>query len=75
MEIIIVLTSATYAAKAQELLKKSGISSVLTRNAQTRSIRGCGYGLQINTTFLPEAQRILKENGIKIAATTGVNKR
>ncbi len=75
METIIVLTSMTYAAKAQEILKKNGISSTLTRNAQIRQIRGCGYGIQINTNILPEAERILKENGIKIAGTTGVKKR
>lgn len=75
METIIVLTSMTYASKAQELLKRNGISSTLTRNAQIRSIRGCGYGLQINTNHLPETERILKENGIKIAGMTGVKKR
>ena len=75
METIIVLTSMTYAAKAQEILKMNGISSTLTRNAQIRQIRGCGYGIQIDTNILQETEKILKENGIKIAGITGVKKR
>lgn len=75
METVIVLTSMTYAAKAQEMLKRNGINSTLTRNAQIRQIRGCGYGLQIDNAHLSGAEKILKENGIKIAGMTGVKKR
>ncbi len=75
MDTIIVLTSMTYATKAQELLKKHGISSCITRNSQIKQIRGCGYGLQIKAELLPQAEEILSENGIKIAGKTGVKKR
>lgn len=66
MENVIVLTSVTYAASAKELLKKAGIRSEITRNAQVRKVRGCGYGLIIDKNNIPSARKILAENGIKI---------
>lgn len=75
MDTVLVLTSMTYASKAQELLKQNGIHSNLTRSAQVRQIRGCGYGVQIDTGSIPKAEKILTENGIKIAGKAGVKKR
>lgn len=75
MDTILVLTSMTYASKAQEILKQSGIHGTLTRTAQVRQIRGCGYGLQIDGNVKVTAENILKENGIKIAGTVGVKKK
>ncbi|MBO5403367.1 MAG: DUF3343 domain-containing protein [Clostridia bacterium] len=75
MDTVLVLTSMTYASKAQETLKRKGINSTLTRSAQVRQIRGCGYGIQIDTAFAEEAERILAQNGIRIAGKAGVKKR
>ncbi len=75
MDTVLVLTSMTYAYKAQELLNKHGIKNSLTRNAQTQRIRGCGYGIVIDTSQSQYVQNLLLNNGVKIAGITGVNKR
>ncbi len=75
MDTVIVLTSMTYAYKAQEILNRHKINNSLTRNAQTSRIRGCGYGLRIDESQSGYVQRLLLENGIKIAGITGAGKR
>lgn len=42
MKKIVVLSSVTYALKAQEMLKSNGIYVEITRSRAVRSIRGCG---------------------------------
>ncbi|MBO7216345.1 MAG: DUF3343 domain-containing protein [Clostridia bacterium] len=75
MDTVIVLTSMTYAYKAQEILNRQGINNSLTRNAQTARIRGCGYGLKIDDSQSGYVQKLLSENGIKIAGITGAGKK
>ena len=75
MDTVIVLTSMTYAYKAQEILNRQGINNSLTRNAQTARIRGCGYGLNIDDSQSGYVQKLLSENGIKIAGVTGAGKK
>lgn len=75
LDTVIVLTSMTYAYKAQEILNRYGIKNFLTRNAQTSRIRGCGYGLIIDGNQSGYVQKLLLENGIKIAGITGEKKR
>lgn len=75
MDTVIVLTSMTYAYKAQEILNRQGINNSLTRNAQTARIRGCGYGLKIDSNQSGYVQKLLLDNGIKIAGITGANKK
>ena len=75
MDTVIVLTSMTYAYKAQEILNRQGINNSLTRNAQTSRIRGCGYGLKIDDSQSGYVQKLLLENGIKIAGITGAGKK
>ena len=75
MDTVIVLTSMTYAYKAQEILNRQGINNSLTRNAQTVRIRGCGYGLKIDDSQSGYVQKLLSENGIKIAGITGAGKK
>ena len=75
MDTVIVLTSMTYAYKAQEILNRQGINNSLTRNAQTARIRGCGYGLKIDDSQSGYVQKLLSKNGIKIAGITGAGKK
>lgn len=70
MDTVFVLTSITYSAKAQALLKQHGIPSELTRSLNVRQIRGCGYGLKVNSIDKEEAEKLMKNNGIKIAGVT-----
>ena len=65
-EQILVFTSVTYALKTQKLLAASGINSYLMRHNHTTKSRGCSYGLAVNPRYVPEAEKIAAEAGIRI---------
>lgn len=66
MNRIIVLSSITYALKAQELLKNERIYASLTRSSAVKEVKGCGYGLSLPAVQETRAVQILQEAGIKI---------
>jgi hypothetical protein len=70
MKKVIVLSSVTYALKAQELLKKDGINSKLTRSKSVRNIRGCGYGIAVDFSNAEKTEEILRSAGIPIIGST-----
>lgn len=70
MELIMVLSSVTYAMKARDLLSAQGIRSELTRSSAIRKVRGCGYGLRIRTQDKERALGILLQAGINILGMT-----
>lgn len=70
MKKVIVLSSVTYALKAQELLKKNGIYSKLTRSRSVRSIRGCGYGIAFDVSSSEKAEELLISANIPIIGST-----
>lgn len=70
MKHIIVLSSITYALKAQELLKKNGIYANLTRSKSVRNVRGCGYGLSFDSILAEKAQTLILQAGIPIVGST-----
>lgn len=70
MKKVIVLSSITYALKAQELLKKNGIYANITRSKAVKSVRGCGYGLSVQSTLFERAQELLIKSGIIIIGST-----
>ena len=70
MKTVIVLSSITYALKAQELLKNNGIYANITRSKAVRGIRGCGYGLRFDQMLEEKAKGILIAAGIPIVGST-----
>ena len=70
MELIMVLSSVTYAMKARDLLLAEGIRSELTRSSAIRKVRGCGYGLRIHAKDRENAEHILVKAGINILGVT-----
>ena len=64
MKKIIVLSSVTYALKAQELLKSNGIYANLTRSRAVKNVRGCGYGISFDHALYEKAQNLLNDSGI-----------
>ena len=66
MKKTIVLSSVTYALKAQELLKSNGIYAVITRSKAVKSVRGCGYGISFDGTLYEKAQQLFEQNSIPI---------
>ena len=64
MKKIIVLSSVTYALKAQELLKSNGIYANLTRSRAVKNVRGCGYGISFDYALYQKAQSLLADSGI-----------
>ncbi len=66
MKKVIVLSSITYALKAQELLKNNGIYTKITRSRSVKSVRGCGYGIAFEFDLAEKAKTLLAENGIPI---------
>lgn len=70
MKKVIVLSSITYALKAQELLKSNGIYANITRSKAVRNIRGCGYGISFDEAVYDIAQSIVTKSGIPIIGST-----
>lgn len=66
MFVIFVLTSITYAIKGQEILKKHGIDAMLTKQAEIKAVKGCGYGLKVDAAAEASAQALLSAADIKI---------
>ena len=69
MKKIIVLSSITYALKAQEILKSNGIYANITRSRTVRSVRGCGYGLSFDPALTEKAQELIIKSGIPIVGS------
>ncbi len=70
MKKVLVLSSITYALKAQELLKNNGIYATLTRSRAVRSVRGCGHGLSFDEALYEKAKTLLVDSGIPIVGST-----
>lgn len=69
MKKIIVLSSITYALKAQELLKNNGIYANVTRSRTVKSVRGCGYGISFDPALTEKAQELIIKAGIPIVGS------
>ena len=71
---ILVLSSVTYAMKAERLLASAGIYSSPIKTGEVVKVRGCGYGLKISGNGnCDRAKMIIENNGIKILGVTEVN--
>ncbi len=70
---VIVLSSVTYALKAQRILMSQGISSLLEKLTTTQSKRGCGYGLRVIDANLERALSILKKERIRVTDTVKIS--
>lgn len=62
----IILTSITYANKAQQILAGYNIRTRITKLDSSTVRRGCGYALCVDSRNIAEIQRILCENYVKI---------
>ena len=62
---IIVLSSITYAYKAQKLLEQAWIKSEVIRTPEGLSDKGCSYSLAVRGD-LNRAEDLLRQNGIRI---------
>jgi len=60
----IILSSITWAIRAQKLLEKEGIPTEIRKISKVGKLRGCGYGLTVNDD-LQTALRLLDEGKIK----------
>ncbi len=63
---IMVMSSVTYALKAQGILARAGMGTKLEKLNKSRSLKGCGYGLKIERAWLDRAQELLKGENIKV---------
>ncbi len=69
MKKVIILSSITYALKAQELLKNNGIYANIVRSKSVKSVRGCGYGIGFDTALSEKAHSLLISAGIPIVGS------
>ena len=60
--------TVTYAIKGRDLLRRKGIKAKIERKVGNK-IQGCGYAILIEEDPA-EAQKILRENGVKILDIT-----
>lgn len=61
---LIVVSSATYAMKAKEILLRHGIHGYVERVPKTAKT-GCGYGVYV-PNGIEKAERILRDNNIRV---------
>ena len=66
---VIVLSSVTYALKAQKVLMANGVSSLLEKLSAEQTKKGCGYGLKIDNRNLDNALAILRKERIRVVKT------
>lgn len=64
------VNSITYAAKGRDLLKQNGFRVSIERNTRPLPGEGCGYKLRVQGD-IERAEKILRENNIKIRSITG----
>ncbi len=62
---LIMVSSVTYAMKGKQILNSMGIRSEIERTPKRDMKNGCGYSLYVPKDT-DEAERILKENNIKV---------
>ena len=62
----IVLSSITYANKAQKLLAQNAVFTSIYRSEAVKSVHGCGYAIRVPEPKLGAALNILNENGINV---------
>lgn len=55
----LVLSSVTYAHKAQSILSRAGIRSTIMRSAAVRAVKGCAYGLRLQAEQVDRAAELL----------------
>ncbi len=65
---IIATGTVTYAIKGRDILRKNGFTVKIERITGDKTL-GCGYVLVLNEN-VSEAEKILKENGVKILKIT-----
>lgn len=65
---LIVVSSVTYAMRGRELLTQRGFRTFTVRIPRTAE-SGCGYGLYV-PQGADEAERVLRENNIKVLGRT-----
>ena len=70
MKKVIVLSSITYALKAQEILKQNSIYANITRSKAVRNVRGCGYGIGVDESVYEKTMAILTQIGIPMVGMT-----
>lgn len=56
--------SVTFAQRGQEVLRRSGISSSVSRTPRWMEEKGCGYSLRVPVGKWRQAQALLQGNGI-----------
>ncbi len=64
-EILIMLTSITYAMKGKDILERYGINSYIQRTPSHSRLNGCGYSLLVPKKS-QEAYNILIKHNIKV---------
>lgn len=65
---IISTGTVTYAIKGRDILRRKGYKAGIERISGTKN-SGCGYSIILNGD-LPSAEKILRENGVKILDIT-----
>ena len=65
----LVLSSVTYAHKAQSILSRAGIrSTIMRRSAAVRAVKGCAYGLRLQAEQVDRAAELLAAQSISVLA-------
>ena len=71
---LIMVSSVTYAMQGKEILRQFGIKAEVERTPKTKQRSGCGYSLYVPYRT-DEAERILRERGIKVTGLAERGKR
>ena len=64
--VYIVVSSVTYALKAQKELEMRGIYSKIEKIKKISAVKGCTYGVKVGRDMAAAAIRIMKMTNIKV---------
>lgn len=68
----ITFRSITPAQRAQRILRRNGVESVLQRTPSVLQERGCGYCLRVAAEDTARAERLLKAEGVVYSRVVGM---
>ena len=62
----IIVGSVTYAIKSKEILENRGINVKIEKIKKVHALKGCGFGLKVDSAKSATAARFLNTAGINI---------
>lgn len=71
---IIATGTVTHAIKGRDILRRNGFKARVEKSSQPTPKTGCGYSVILENGDIERAEKILREQGVKILFVTEADK-